>query len=214
MLRKIMFLTISLLSFSRFAATISGDFGSGYNELFIEKNNQGRTHIKGAFLDRVYDFYIFNDQNETKMLGVLDGVERDLVFESRLGITQINDRLNTLSLMFDNREFGAFVSGRYTNHSATIRIDRTERKATVTGFYANHLNDLRILKNDNGLQFHGYVNGYWTDVIITSSVKHLNIEGRLMNKRINYKVEKEAIAIDDLLEFVVFGFYLPQVVLF
>lgn len=214
MYRKLIAAISCFLILPAWAATINGDFGNTQNNLTILKSAQGVTTVQGNFLNRKYDYQIETLGTNLHLVGIIDGVSRDLDFAENNSIINVNDRLNTLNLVFDNRDFGAFVTGKYNNNSATIRIDRSDWRTNVTGFYAKNLNDLRIIKNDDGFQFHGYVNGYWTDLIFVTTGKKIVFEGRLMNQMVKYSVDNEMIDLDDLLELIIFGFYIPGTNLF
>ena len=205
------FLTLALLSsFSTFAGTINGSFGANKNSLDITEIDNKTTHLQGVFLNRIYDCKIEKNEGLVTISGVVEGVNSELKIKAESDLIIITDTLTGSFLKVDKRHFSTFVEGSYKNRNSSLRIDKHEELNVISGFYNGHLNDLRIFKNKEVYKFDGYINGYWTNLEVINNHSTIQLSGRLMNKDVDLVISRSNMTINDLFEFIVLGFYLPN----
>lgn len=148
------------------------------------------------------------------MHGLIDSKEREVEFILNGNILDVVDKKETLDLKFEINPLATFVSGYYDGRSATLRISQESDAVFVSGFYNGHLNDFRIFYKADGVQFYGYVNGYWTNVLFSIDSFSILMKGKLMNQTVDFVVDGRNLDLSNLIEFIIFGFYLPGVNLF
>ena len=190
---------------------ISGSFGRNPNTLKIFQTEKGIS-LLGNFLGRHYAYQIVHNGPDYKIAGKLDNLNLNLALSPDMNEIEVDDEFSKTNVKLSINPYVNFISGRYLNYSASLRIEKSATEHHITGFLLNHLYDLYIKKNDEGFVFKGYSNGHWTNLQIKQiDTKIYSISGKFQNQEVDLKYSGTQLNISDLIELMIFKVHFPHI---
>lgn len=204
-----------LISSSLFAASeslVTGQLNGVDVSLKITQDSS-QTQFIGNLGTQPTNLVVNTINEKSTFSGVINGRSVEMSLDNAEDLVTFEGQFNKspVTMEIEKRDYAYWFAGEINGHRLSTHISKgNSEPVSVTGFYQRDLADLKILKSNALINFKGYINGNWANFTIDSGSNEYIVSGKLHGHVVNLKVTKSDFPLSNLLELILFNFYVPQ----